>query len=687
MKKQIFGIVLALGLALALPGCGNRDVPETTAAVQTTAPAETLPEVPATVPPDGNPGDVTCKGSYTGQGNAGAVVAAVGDAELTNGVLQAYYWAEAAQFCIAHPDMAPDLSAPLDTQVCPIDASVASWQQYFLKRALNAWHSSQALLLQSQQTPLVTEDAYQPNLDNYETYMTGMPATRFLYGYSDRYQVNTLHQAYLDNIPTMLEELARQKGYADASDMAAKAFGTSMQDLTAFVQQYNQGYMYDTFLSYDTNPDAEAVGAYFAEHEDAFREAGITRSDAVYVDIRHILLLPEEDAQDTQAAGAAQPSAPQEHIQIAPDGTVTCSEAAWAACEQRAAQLLDDWQKKNRGTEAAFAELANKNSKDTGTALDGGAYRRVHKGQLIEALDAWCFAPGRQAGDTTVIRTAYGCHILYFSASTPVWYAEAEDALRADRAAQRIAEAKLAHPADIHYSTITLAEAAGDVSTGDVLYPDVAHERFPEVPVYLQQDYPQTMFGGFPIRTNGCGITSMAMLATYMADEPLTPPIMCARYGNYSHVNGTDGMIFNNEPQAMGFYLKEKTYEPTVAKAALEEGHIVISIQHKGYWTRGGHYIVLEKFNEDGTVQVRDSNIYNYGRIPSHAQDRHTWASITGAGSGFWIFEYKVTRIPACVRCGTPEGITESLLREDYYCEKCMPAMLRRQTYLTACGQ
>ena len=177
------------------------------------------------------------------------------------------------------------------------------------------------------------------------------------------------------------------------------------------------------------------------------------------------------------------------------------------------------------------------------------------------------------------------------------------------------------------------------------------------------------------------------MLASYMADDELTPPEMCDRYGNYSHVNGTDGMLFNYEPAVLGFYLKEKTYDPTVAKAALEEGHLVISIQHKGYWTGGGHYIVLEKMNENGLIQVRDSNLYNYGKLEAHKADEHTWGSITGAGSGFWIYEYKVTSIPACTRCGDAESISTSPLAEDYYCEKCAPAILRKNTYLTASGE
>ena len=190
-------------------------------------------------------------------------------------------------------------------------------------------------------------------------------------------------------------------------------------------------------------------------------------------------------------------------------------------------------------------------------------------------------------------------------------------------------EIRRCYPMEVDYTGIGLTEEAAQNSVGDLLYPDIAHERFPEVPLYLQQDYPATMYGGFPIRTNGCGITSFAMLASYLADDELTPPEMCAAYGRYSHYNGTDGLLFNNEPAVLGFYLVEKTYEPRIARQALEEGHLVISVQHPGYWTRGGHYIVCESINEEGLIQVRDSNIFNYSRVTAHREDAHKWGNIT----------------------------------------------------------
>ena len=665
MRKHYFGLFLsALTLLGILSGCGRESAPP-----ETLPPETTEVTVAPTVPADGDPGDVTCKGSYTAEEYAAdAVVAAIGDAQLTNEELQAWYWLEVAAYQQEGHEISPDFSAGLDTQPCEIDDSVRSWQQYFLKRALNTWHSVHALEQQARVQELPTEEAYQPNLDNYAKYLTGMPATEYLYGYRPLYQPNSMHEAYLNALPKTLDALAQQKGYADLADLAASAAGTSADALAEMAHMVNYSYMYFTTLGYYVECTGDEVLAYLEEHAGDYTDTG------KYVDIRHILLIPDGEATF-------------ETVTVAEDGTVTCSELAWEACAAEAEELLEYWQTKTLHTDATFAALANKNSDDTGSALNGGAYRSIRQGQLMDALDEWCFDDARQPGDTTILRSDYGCHILYFTGSTDIAYAEAEADLIAEKQAQLIRTARENHPAEIDYSAIALTRAEGTLSTTEVLYPDIAHERFPEVPLYLQQDYPSTMYGGFKITTNGCGITSFAMLASYMADDELTPPEMCNLYGRYSHRNGTDGMIFVNEAPVLGFYLRETTYEPTVARAALEEGQIVISLQHKGYWTRGGHYIVLEDIDENGMVQVRDSNIYNYSRVKAHAEDRHTWGSITNNGSGFWIYEDKVTYIPACSRCGNQDGITASPLEEDYICEKCSPALLRRNTYLSTCTE
>lgn len=630
--KRIF-LALAL-MSLLLCGCGKLGADEKTEA-PTEAAVETVPE--GTTPPDGNPGDVTCKGSYTGGISTSAVVATAGEGKLTAGELQVWYWAQVGQYRQAGYEISPDFDRPLDTQACEIDDSVASWQQYFLREALNSWHAAQALVHHSQTVPLETEEAYQPVPANYEEYMDGMPATKVLYGYNEYYSPNSMHQQFLDTLPDTMEALAEVHGYAGAADLAMKAFAAGEAELNAAARLYNQGYMYFTQLTYGVDNSEEAVGAYYEENKSDYTAEGS------YVNIRHILLNEEAEAEE----------------------------------------LLKTWEK-NKSTEAIFADLANKQSLDTGSAINGGAYRRVRQGQLVKPLDAWCFAPERQPGDTTVITTEAGVHVLYFSGWESIARVEAEADFLAEQEMAILAEITELCPMEVNYSAITLGAADGTVSTADLLYPDVAHERYPELPLYLQQDYGNQMYGGWLLRTNGCGITSMAMVASYFTDTEYTPPEMCERYGKYSFRNGTDGQIYQKEGPVLGFYVKEKTYDPKAAKAALEEGRIVISIQHNGYWTRGGHYIVLESIDEDGMVQVRDSNLYNYRRIGAHAEDRHTWGSITSAGSGYWIFEYKAAAIPGCSRCGTPETIEGDPLAEEYLCEKCTPALMRRNVYLAA---
>lgn len=683
MRKSLFTVLsLVLLLSVLLCGCGG-----TTDSDDAATAATTEATVPATIPADGNPSDVTCKGSYSADAiDASAVVAKAGDRELTAQQLQVWYWLTVSEYARGEHAEAPDFSRPLDTQSCPIDESVNSWQQYFLKKALYTWHSACALELQAGSLPLPTEEAFQPNMDNREKYMTGMPATEFLYGYNPLYEPNTLHEAYLNALPETLEELAKQKGYSSLKDMAGTAFGVSADTLVDVVRLYNFSYAYFTTLGYYEDNSEEQVLK--------FKEtAGGYDQDDYTVDIRHILLVPKEPEKPVLPAWKIQATEPTEPVETEPpiiveeDGTVQCSEYYWDLCLEDAEKLIKSWKADIRCSEFTFSNIAVKRSADTGSALNGGIYKNIRRGQLMDELDAWCFDPARKSGETAIFRSPYGYHILYFTGATTVGHAQAREDLAVSNLQDLILEARTAYPAKVNYSAISLLPGEVAAGTSDVLYPDIAHERFPEIPLYLQAEYGSTKYGAFLLRTNGCGITTMAMVASYFSDDELTPPEMCERYGNYSHSNGTDGMIFQYEPAVMGFYNREVTYDHRVAKAALEEGQIVVSVQHKGYWTSGGHYIALEKICEDGRIQVRDSNIFNYRKILSHKEDRHTWGSITADGSGFWIFEDKITRIPACSRCGTDQGRHDSRLEGEYICEKCTPALLRRNTYLSFCSE
>lgn len=645
IQKLTRGLALVLACVL-LAGCQqppDSTVPETTLPQDTSAPPET---VGYTVPADGNGSDVTCKGSYTVDSDVNATVATVGEQALTNGVLRAFYWLEAARYCQSGAEVQPDWDLPLDVQACPVDSSVNSWQQYFLARALNTWHMAQALAVRGRTEGVPLEEAYRPNEKNHQIYLTDQPATRFLYGYNKSYTPNTMHQGYLDEMDQLLTQLAGNLGYADAAAMARQAMGTEPEDLAAAAELYNFGYMYLTTLSYYLEWTEEELQTYAQENPGLADETPL-------VSLRHILVVPQGEDQES-----------------------------WNSARSRAEELLKTWETGIRVRESTFAELAYQYSADPGSALTGGLYENVSRGQLIKALDNWCFYAGRETGDTAILRSDYGYHVVFFSGSTTAGALALEEGLMAEKQTRLIAETMEAYPMTVDYTAIGLTDGTVTISPEDILYPDVAHERYPEVPLYLQQDYPYTMYGAYPVATHGCGITSMAMLATYMMDDELTVPEMCAMFGRYCLESGTNYQLFNVEPSTLGFYLKSYTRSAAEAKAALEEGYVVVSIQHKGYWTRGGHFIVIEEITEDGRVRVRDSNIYNYATLPAHKEDLHGWDTVTPRSAGYWIYQYKVTGIPVCSRCGDSEQTLEGLMGTGYTCAKCESALLRRNTYL-----
>ena len=101
----------------------SEEATEATAEEATEEATEAPTEAP-TVPADGNPDDVTCKGSYTAEDEAVVsarekVVATAGEYELTLGQLQVYYWMEFRNFMSQYGTYASyfglDVSQPLDT--------------------------------------------------------------------------------------------------------------------------------------------------------------------------------------------------------------------------------------------------------------------------------------------------------------------------------------------------------------------------------------------------------------------------------------------------------------------------------------------------------------------------------------------------------------------------------------------
>lgn len=368
----------------------------------------------ATIPADGNPDDVTCKGTYTADDAAviaarDVVVATCGAHELTVGQLQAAYWMEVSNFLNAYGSYASyyglDYTQPLDTQLCYLTEQQMTWQQFFLEAALNSWLQYNAL------TDEAVAKGFQPSEEMLE---------------------------FLDNAESNLAETAADNGYENVEDMIHKILGNAatVQDYMDYVQNYYWSYEYYNFLVESAQPTEEDLENYFAANEDTYAQNGITK-DSVSVDVRHILIYPE---------GADSATVRTEEF----------SEESWAAGKENAETILNEWLAGDK-TEESFAALAQQHSGDPGSAANGGLYTGVTEGQMVQSFNDWCFDASRQIGDYGIVQTEYGYHIMYFCGSNPLWRDHAQADYVNEMSNQAVTEICEAVSLNVDYSKILLA--------------------------------------------------------------------------------------------------------------------------------------------------------------------------------------------------------------------------------------
>ena len=149
----------------------------------------------------------------------------------------------------------------------------------------------------------------------------------------------------------------------------------------------------------DENGNESLSGCYVVFFE------GSTDNKFPMANVRHILVTPEHAADEAEDAHA--------------DGE-TYSAEELAAAKQEAEELYAQWQS-GEATEESFAELANEKS-DDGDGTTGGLYTNVTPGQMVQAFNDWCFDASRKAGDTGIVQTEYGYHIMYFVGNSDITY-------------------------------------------------------------------------------------------------------------------------------------------------------------------------------------------------------------------------------------------------------------------------
>lgn len=101
------------------------------------------------------------------------------------------------------------------------------------------------------------------------------------------------------------------------------------------------------------------------------------------------------------------------HILSGLENGTSATDEEKAAAKKTAEDLLAQW-KQGEATEESFAALVHDNTDDSGSQENGGLYENVYPGQMVSAFDNWCFDEKREPGDTGIVETSYGYHVMYF---------------------------------------------------------------------------------------------------------------------------------------------------------------------------------------------------------------------------------------------------------------------------------
>lgn len=166
-----------------------------------------------------------------------------------------------------------------------------------------------------------------------------------------------------------------------------------------------------TVIPYKTGSgEKEVINGYYV-----VRFIGVNDNNYALKNVRHLLISFEGGTKNETT------------------GVTTYSDAEKAAAKAKAELLLAEW-KSGEMTEESFAKLAEENSTDPGSKANGGLYEDIYPGQMVTAFNDWCFDEERKSGDTGLVETEYGYHVMYFVGNSDTLYRDfmVENALRSN---------------------------------------------------------------------------------------------------------------------------------------------------------------------------------------------------------------------------------------------------------------
>lgn len=277
------------------------------------------------------------------------------------------------------------------------------------------------------------EDLRAAEAENYDAYSSYtyqtyyLAASRFLTGGTTDEDGNTTYsQEETDASVAAAEEAAKQLTSEKIDSVEALDAAIAELSINADTEASSTAYdaalyssvnsLYVDWLTDESRKEGDL--SYFASTSTSTNDDGeeVTTTNGYYVvyyigstdntfplsNVRHILVSFEGGTTDETT------------------GTTTYSDEEKAAAKTAAEEILAEWEAGD-ATEESFAELANAKS-DDGDGTTGGLYENISPdSNYVDAFKDWAL-DDHQPGDTGIIETQYGYHVMYYVGQTDYTY-------------------------------------------------------------------------------------------------------------------------------------------------------------------------------------------------------------------------------------------------------------------------
>lgn len=157
-------------------------------------------------------------------------------------------------------------------------------------------------------------------------------------------------------------------------------------------------------------------------------------------------------------------------------------------------------------------------------------------------------------------------------------------------------------------------------------------------PLYNQLDYPNKRFGSGTVATSGCGITSLAMVATYLTGHTYLPDELAGYFGGYGE-NNVQRMEYGAKQMRLPIHKADNIRQ---IFSAMKEGNVAILLMnHLSIFSESQHFIVLNGVTKDGKYLVADSYAPNYEKwdLKRGFEEGFEEKDLLLGYNGGWIFD------------------------------------------------